>query len=262
MKGFPVIALQKISLARSLARAWDADAIDTTIDLTGLRSLDDAETVQTLARLPHSHDVEGFSLAATSPRSARLLSCKEPVCGPLFRRSHVRSGGVLRVTPTMIGVGAQVAFTFGVSYPSTIDEPLSVSSLSEAIFCCRIGLHIPARRVSAAANAWMATADFGLAGVYVEGPSIKHWRERIAPEREALVRIDGRILQRGHLGDVMGGPLNALLWLSQILRRQGRVIDAGAIVTTGSCTGLLQLVPNQTIVGDFGELGAVSVVLA
>ena len=258
-----MLAAEKVLVAAALARARKSGAVDESIDLRRVRSLDEASVVQMLASADLVDEVQGFSLAATSSASAHSLSCEEPVYGPLFESAHYRSGKALRVTPSMIGVGAQIAFTFGRTYPQSDYDLSSLSLVADAIVTCSLGLQIVSRRVPHATplNSWTATADFGLAGAYIEGPSVAHWRKRLSRMGDVTMRMDGHALQHGRIGDTMGHPLRAVHWLAKSLHSQGKYIEAGSIVTTGSCTNFVQLTPQHTVVGDFSDLGSVSLSL-
>ena len=61
----------------------------------------------------------------------------------------------------------------------------------------------------------------------------------------------------GRGGDVLGHPLEAVAWLARALARRGGRLDAGDLVATGTCAGLLQVLPGQTFAADFGGLGTV-----
>jgi 2-keto-4-pentenoate hydratase len=60
---------------------------------------------------------------------------------------------------------------------------------------------------------------------------------------------------------VLGDPRTALTWLVNMLRRREARLAAGSIVTTGTCIKPIPVVPGDRVEGDFGELGAISVVL-
>jgi 2-keto-4-pentenoate hydratase len=68
-------------------------------------------------------------------------------------------------------------------------------------------------------------------------------------------------LAQGCGADVLGDPIDAVAWLARVLVRRGGELDPGDLVSTGTLTGLLQVLPGQTFEADFGELGRVSVFL-
>jgi len=250
-------------VAVALARAQANGEIDTGLDLRLINSLEQAWDIQRSATLATEDEIYGIALTCTSAMTSRQLRCDQPVYGPLFAGTCVASGEHLRVSSAMIGVGAQLAFVFGRSYPQAPDEALSIASLADAIAACHMALQVVARRVSHAIplNTWTAIADFGLSGAYIAGSPIDDWRDRLTPDGVVALTVDGSVNGHGRLSDVMGHSLHAALWLAGKLRDRGGVIEAGSIVATGSCTGLVQLAPGHRIAGDFGALGNVSVLV-
>ena len=102
-------------------------------------------------------------------------------------------------------------------------------------------------------------ADNGSNGGLVRGESIGDWRERDFAAAAVTLSIDGEPTARGTGADVLGHPLNTLVWLANDLSRRGIGLAEGEVVTTGSMTGMTPCRPGATAVGDFGALGAVQV---
>ena len=48
------------------------------------------------------------------------------------------------------------------------------------------------------------------------------------------MRINGSVAGEGHGRDVMGHPLEALLWLANMVAQQGKHLTQGMVVMTGS----------------------------
>ncbi|MGI9385377.1 MAG: fumarylacetoacetate hydrolase family protein, partial [Methyloligellaceae bacterium] len=85
------------------------------------------------------------------------------------------------------------------------------------------------------------------------------WRGRDLAAQSVTLSVDGAFRAEGSGANVLGHPFNALDWLVETLRRRGLGLEAGAIVSTGTCTGINYVEPGQTAVADFGELGRVEV---
>lgn len=230
------------------------------IDLSRVGSLAEALAVQAAACLAHGGERIGRSLAATTPLTARLLGCDEPVIGPLFPADRLTSGASLPARTSMLGVGAQLAFVFGRSLFPEAGEEMEIAEIADAIASCHVALQVLGRRVPHATplDAWTATADLGLVEAFVEGAAVRDWRARLREDGPASLRLDGHVAAEGRLADLMGHPLAPLAWLARRLGSDGDGIDAGDIVTTGSCTGLLQIRPDAHVTADFGDLGTVT----
>ena len=56
---------------------------------------------------------------------------------------------------------------------------------------------------------------------------------------------------------VLGHPLNALIWFAAKMQERGRGLRTGEVISTGTCTGITFIDPEQQVVADFGGLGKV-----
>lgn len=251
-------SLERIGRALAQARRSGRPIPRGECDLQRIRSLEEAEAVQAEAAALFASEPIGHHLAATTSEIRAVLNCPEPITAPLFPADRLPSGSTLRVTRSMLGIGTQFAFVFGRCYPQE-GESLSLETIAGAITSCHVGLQVLARRTEAGTpmNERLGTADFGLAECYVEGPSVKGWREADLPGCEVRLRVDGRTCTSGPASATLGSPLAPLLWLARHLDARERVIEAGAIVTSGSCLTLLQLTPGRVVSAVFGELGSV-----
>jgi 2-keto-4-pentenoate hydratase len=95
--------------------------------------------------------------------------------------------------------------------------------------------------------------------VHVQGPRVDHGCDLDLSGMQALARLNGAVLAQGRGTDVLGHPLEVITWLARALGARGRELEAGDCVTTGTCTGLLQVLPGQTYQAEATGLGEVSV---
>ncbi len=57
---------------------------------------------------------------------------------------------------------------------------------------------------------------------------------------------------------MLGDPKKALCWLVNEITSLGITIDAGEIVTTGTCVVPMPIAKGDRVVADFGVLGSVT----
>jgi 2-keto-4-pentenoate hydratase len=232
------------------------------LPLDRIASDEEAEAVQAAAIDAYGGAPCGYSVQATSALTRRLLCCEAPVFGPLVDADVVQSGADFRLPSGVLGAGAAFAFVFGRPYPGE-NERISRATVQNAISTCRLGIELLGRRVpgSTPLNSRTATADFALNLLFVRGPRIDHWTDLDLAAAQVSARIDRQVAARGCGAEVMTHPLDAVAWLARALAARGRELEAGELVTTGTCLGLLQVIPGQTFEADFGELGQVAISL-
>lgn len=231
------------------------------LPLAEIKTLDHAEAVQADAIDAYDRDLRGYSLQATSALTRRLLNCHTPIVAPIAASEIIANGAHVRLPFGALGIGCGFAFLFGRSFPAT-DDALDLNP-QDAISACLPMAQLLGRRVGGAAalDELTATADFALNIVVATGPAIPSWRALDLAAMDVRASIDGQTLAAGKGRDIMDHPLNAISWLGHKLRRRGAQIEAGEIVTTGSCAGLLQIAPGQIFRATFGGSAQIEIVI-
>lgn len=206
------------------------------LDLRWIKSMREARDVQDVAALALNGDPIGYTLTATSAVTSRILNCQEPIYGKLLDDYVYESGSSLRPPHGTLGMGAQFIFVIG----APLKEPLCLRSVSNSIVSCRMGLQLLGRRVTPGVplNDWTATADFALDVACVLGPEMHEWDKIESKGTEVSMRMGDHEVARGESSAIFGNPVQAVLWLAQLLKNRGATLHAGDIVATGSCTAL------------------------
>ncbi|TGD98037.1 2-keto-4-pentenoate hydratase [Methylobacterium nonmethylotrophicum] len=224
-----------------------------------------AEAVQAEAVLACGEAVRGTVLCATARRTARLLACPGPVHAPLLASSLREDGAVVRTSRFVLGVGAQYLAVLGRPFPGENEDPGDPAALAGAILSWRIGLQVLARRLPDCVplGPWSATADFGLDAAELRGAAIPARAEADLADAPVTLRLDGHAVARGSGAEILEAhPLAAVAWLARALDRVGRGLEAGDVVATGSCTGLIRIRPGQRVEAEFGAFGQVGLEVA
>jgi 2-keto-4-pentenoate hydratase len=78
----------------------------------------------------------------------------------------------------------------------------------------------------------------------------------------AVLRRNGRIVETGVSGAVLGNPATAVAWLANKVHAFGVTLEAGHVIMPGSCTRAVDVAPGNEIRADFADLGHVSVCFA
>ena len=162
-----------------------------------------------------------------------------------------------------IGIETEIAFRFGQDLPGRA-TPYSLADVLDAV----AGVFPIVEMVSTrfqnhqAVTPLEAMADNGAHGGFIMGADVPGWRELDLKGLTMRQSCGGAVQVEQVGGNPSGDPLVPLLWLANHLPSMGLPLRAGQVVTTGSCSGLLWVEPNQRVIGEFLGFGQVIVDLA
>lgn len=203
----------------------------------------------------------GWKLAATSTAGQAHIGVDGPLTGPLFSRFRHEPGDVLPSADMHMRVAeAEFAFVMG----ADVGPDATPAELLAAVASMHLAIEIPDSRFTRfeTAGGPQLIADCACAGRFVLGPEVPGWREIELSTWATSLWINGVEAARGSGAAVLGHPHAALAWAAEDLRRHGRALRAGEVVTTGTTTPPPRIGPGDTVRADFGELGEVGLTIA
>lgn len=250
----PTNALDELAAALATNRRLGT-ATALPVDALGSRA--DANAVQLAALTEYGAEIAGYTVIGTNPATRSALGLGEPAFGLIADRALFRDGHEFRLPHGVIGAQCELLFTLGRNYPGP-GETIDRRSAADAVVSCQAAIGILGRRTIAAPhNDILAIADFALHVATIGGPAAKaDWEELTAIGITA--RINEKVVATSHSGSSTEHPLDALAWLALKLTAEGRQINAGEVVATGSGTPILQVLPGQRLVVDVEAVGEVS----
>jgi len=223
---------------------------------------DEATAEQILAEAGDAYGARevGYKIGCTSPLAQQITGAPGPFFAPMVDRDILEDGALLPWKPHYRGVECEFAFRMGRTYPMVGEAP-SLESLKEAVSACHLALEVVGRRTEGEGLAPYpgVIADFGAHCAFILGPEVQDWASVDLAEVAVRGLRDGEVTNEGSGAAVMGGPLNALLWLAEALATRGRRLEEGDYVSTGTTLGVIAPRKGATVVGDFGALGKVGV---
>ncbi|MCA8928432.1 MAG: hypothetical protein KDC18_10195 [Alphaproteobacteria bacterium] len=186
-------------------------------------------------------------------------------CAPLASEWTRISPATVRAPgqPLLVESEFVLRFGFPVLPESAPHTPLSISAYIDAL---APGIELVWRRVTnpggpETALLYQADAN-GHAGM-VLGEWRENWRELDLANLKVTQYRNGKVHAEGSSAKTMGGnPLAVAAALANREARLGRALPAGVWVTTGSCTGALEIQPGDTIRSEYPDLGVVQVTIA
>ncbi|HEY8481818.1 MAG TPA: 2-keto-4-pentenoate hydratase [Spirillospora sp.] len=73
-----------------------------------------------------------------------------------------------------------------------------------------------------------------------------------------LLYRGGELVETGAGGAVLGSPINALVWLANVLGERGVTLEPGHVVLPGSITASVPVAPGDTLTATFAGIGSVT----
>ena len=185
-----------------------------------------------------------------------------PIAAPLLASLIAPSPAELPASDFhRIGVEAELAFRFARALPRR-DDPYSRDAVADAVESLHVSIEVVDSRLGdwAQGDDMWKLADNQVNGYFVHGPAVTDWRERDLEHAPVELLIDGKVaVVNDNGGNSAGDPMRVVTWLVNHLAETREGLQAGAIVTSGSCTGLIWVAPGAQIVARFPGIGEASV---
>jgi len=234
-------------------------------DLSGELPADEAEAyaIQQVAVDAYGFERTGFKIGATNPQAQAMLSTDHPFRAPLFAPDCYESGAAIAEPGYgLIGLEPEFALRLGSDLPAR-EQPYTLDEVSSAVASVHpayevIGLRLPNELFK---NVLVVTADFGANVGFVAGEGIEDWRRHDLSTVAVQALVDGEEVANGSGGNVLGHPLNALLWLANDLAASRAGLAQGDWISTGTCAGVVKIAQGQSAIASFGAFGEVGLTL-
>lgn len=254
------------SLAKQLAEAWQQR---TSVPLPPANASPQsrAEAFQIQERIERilNDKIVGWKVGA-STRAVQILEGHDgPVVGWLMG-SRIYESPAAVLASMYDGYKIECEFAFRMLQdigprptPYTRDEidPLIVLHPGLEISGSRWELKPDDRKVTT----YDCIADSGTGAAYVTSKDIAEWRHLDLEHMKIVGQIDGGEPIHMYTGDYRCDPADIVLETINGLSERGRGVSKGDLISTGSLTLPTPLAAGQTYVGQFGDLGTLSVTI-
>lgn len=207
----------------------------------------------------------GWKIAATSRDGQAHIGVDGPLAGRLLAERVVADGATLPLGVNHMRV-AELEFAFRMGQdlePQT--APRSVGAVLDAVAALHPAIEVPDSRFDdyARVGAPQLIADNACAHQFLLGAAAPEgWRAIDLVAHRVTGSRNGAVVAEGSGANVLGDPRIALAWLANELSALGITLRAGQVVTTGTCVKPLAIAAGDTIAGDFGAIGTVTLRIA
>ena len=180
----------------------------------------------------------GYKIAYTTTTMRQNSGITEPGAGVVLANNVRRSPATVRAADYLrLGIECEVAARLGEDLPAS-GAPYDRARIEAAVESVMAAFEVidgrsePVEDPHARLLAGIAT-NISNAGVAL-GPEITDWRGVDLAASRGSMTINGEMVGEGLGSDVMGHPLEPLVWLANMLAGRGDGLKAGMVVITGS----------------------------
>ena len=204
--------------------------------------------------------VSGWKIAATSVAGQKHIHVDGPLAGRLLESKVLIDGASVSLADNIMRVGeAEFAFRMGRLLPPRT-QAYEVEQVMDAVQTLHPAIEFPDTRFTDCTKVGAAQmiADNACAAWFVLGEATRApWRDLDLATHRVTVTRNGSPDCEGRGANVLGDPRLALAWLANELSAHGLGLDAGDVVTTGTCVVPFAIAPGDRIRADFGDFGSV-----
>jgi len=192
--------------------------------------------------------VLGYKAGLTNPAVQKRFNTDQPVWGKLYQGMLLPDGATVEAA-----FGARPLYeadllvrvkSADINQAKTALEVLaSIDQIMAFIELPDLVVQTPARLNAAAVSAINVGARLGVAGQPVPVPvspaERSTWHDALRDMTVLVTDGTGASLGQGKGSDLLGHPLNAVLWLSAALAQEGLAMQPGDLISLGSFSALL-----------------------
>ena len=220
------------------------------------RSLEEAYAIQDAVARQPGNGTGGWKVGALSYRHPSTVA-------PILAATMLPSPAVLSSAAlALFGVEAEIAFRFAQDL-SPRNHDYGRDEVLDAVASAHPVIEVLESRYLdiLAVDRLSAVADNISNGFLVVGPAIEGWRKLDLERPFVKLSADDRLFALG-IGNNGGDPIRLLAEGANHVARHRGGLKAGALITTGTLTGILFTEPGRTVVADFRRLGHVQITFA
>ncbi|WP_232666855.1 2-keto-4-pentenoate hydratase [Pseudonocardia sp. TRM90224] len=190
----------------------------------------------------------GYKIGCTTPVMQAFLDIAHPCAGGIFA-STVRTGEIAMADFVRVGVECELAVRLG----ADLGGEVTLLEAAGAVGACMAAIELVDDRyvdfTTLGAPTLIADDFFG-AGCVI-GPENTGFDPTELRSVTASMSVDGERAGEGAGTDVLGDPLNALVWLAGVRQlRRGQIVLLGSVVKTAWLDGPAEVVVSNQQLGD------------
>jgi len=252
-----------ISAPTAVARVIEAHATQRALapfsETDGDFTIKDAYAIQDALRADLARRGQraiGWKLGATSPSGQAVMGVREPASGFLMPHQHASGAKVSAAEFVNLGVEAEIAFRMRTRLAG---PGVTTDAAARAVEGALAALELPDFIFSGKPRVVDFIATSVIAKAIVLGSPLTPLSAFDVSREEVVYEHNGKMVGRYTAAEVMGNPLNALVWLANHLATRGHALEPGDVVMSGSISPMLRPKVGDTVRASFSHLGSVDI---
>lgn len=250
--------LQPQQAARELHQAYCTDAYfpESLSGQLSLSSAYDAQFQLLALRQQDGEQLAGWKVGLTSEAMQQQQGVHEPCLGHLLVTGQCKSG-IQFEFDSMMSPGIENELCLRIGSRLSNSNP-SIEAAAAAIEAIAPALEVIEKRSQFGADFPLAIAGNAQQFAYVTGPFIPYDSKMDLATVEVSVQVNGALQEKASGAQVLGNPLNSVIWLANQLVARGLALEPGTMVMSGSFTKQYSVHKGDHISARFTEFGEVS----
>ena len=232
--------------------------VKTTVNLT----LSQAQKVQEQYVLEMSKSlgkVVGYKAALTNQKAQERFNISEPLRGVLLEKMLWENGSVIshKFGSRPMGEGDLIMRVGSTEINNAKTPRETLKYLDAVIPFIELGDLVYSQDVKLDAPALLAInvgARAGILGKPIPVADTDEWENRLKSFRIEILDENGKVLASGNGSDLLGNPLNVVLWIKDSLQGEGKGLKKGDLLSLGSMTSFIPVQLNSTIRAKYIDL--------
>ncbi len=204
----------------------------------------------------------GHKIGCTTPVMQAFLNIPNPCAGEVFAPTLFRRHGTFRTADYLhVGVECEIAVELasdlgGTAGRGEVDRANAAGAIGAVMASIEV-VDDRYRDYTTLGTPTLIADDFFNAGV-VLGEPVRDWRSLDLLATSGRMLINGEDVGTGRGADILGDPLNALIWLAGNEARRGRTLRAGTFVSLGSVVATCWVSAGDEVRIEIDGLGGAS----